>query len=94
MLDSYFHRTMPEVARHMPIPEEYSAMVCGGTGAWISYESIVYQLEPDVPEKLIWRTWAMGFDLAIRNGAAWIRRWFDADRRIISGRDGDIDPVC
>src|SRR5579863_3002053 len=26
VLDSYFHRTMPEVAQLMPIPEEYSAM--------------------------------------------------------------------
>jgi acetate kinase len=25
-LDSYFHRTMPDVATHMPIPEKYSAM--------------------------------------------------------------------
>jgi hypothetical protein len=26
ILDTYFHRTMPEVVTHMPIPEEYSAM--------------------------------------------------------------------
>jgi acetate kinase len=26
VLDTYFHRTMPEVVTHMPIPEEYSAM--------------------------------------------------------------------
>ena len=24
ILDTYFHRTMPEVATHMPIPEEYA----------------------------------------------------------------------
>jgi acetate kinase len=54
ILDSYFHRTMPEVARHMPIPEEYSAMGVRRYGAHgISCESIVYQLQPNVPEKLI-----------------------------------------
>ena len=39
-LDSYFHRTMPEVVKHMPIPEEYSAMGVRRYGAHgISYES-------------------------------------------------------
>jgi len=53
-LDSYFHRTMPEVVTHMPIPEEYSAMGVRRYGAHgISYESIVYQLQPHVPKKLI-----------------------------------------
>src|ERR1700689_3337109 len=54
ILDSYFHRTLPEVAWHMPIPEEYSAMGVRRYGAHgISCESIVYQLQPRVPEKLI-----------------------------------------
>src|SRR5580692_8491704 len=54
ILDTYFHRTMPEVAKHMPIPEEYSDMGIRRYGAHgISYESIVHQLKPDVPEKLI-----------------------------------------
>src|SRR5208283_1534714 len=48
-LDSYFHRTMPEVVKHMPIPEEYSSMGVRRYGAHgISYESIVYQLRPSV----------------------------------------------
>jgi acetate kinase len=42
-LDSYFHRTMPEVVTHMPIPPEYVAMGVRRFGAHgISYESIVY----------------------------------------------------
>ncbi|MGA7107884.1 MAG: acetate kinase, partial [Terracidiphilus sp.] len=54
ILDTYFHRTMPEVAKHMPIPAEYAAMGVRRYGAHgISYESIVYQLKDEVPEKMI-----------------------------------------
>ena len=52
--DSYFHRTMPQVATHMPIPSEYADMGVRRVGFHgISYESIVCQLQPDVPEQ--WR---------------------------------------
>jgi len=70
ILDSYFHRTMPEVARQMPIPEEYSAMGVRRYGAHgISCESIVYQLQPNVPEKLIVAHLGNGASItAIRNG--------------------------
>ena len=95
-LDSYFHRTMPEVVKHMPIPEEYSAMGVRRYGAHgISYESIVYQLQPTVPEKLIVAHLGNGASItAIRNG-----RCLDTSMGltptggIISGtRTGDIDP--
>ncbi len=95
-LDSYFHRTMPEVATHMPIPEEYSAMGVRRYGAHgISYESIVYQLQPNVPERLIAAHLGNGASIsAIRNG-----RCVDTSMGltptggIISGtRTGDIDP--
>ena len=70
VLDTYFHRTMPEVATHMPIPEEYSAMGVRRYGYHgISYESIVYQLQPNVPEKLIVAHLGNGASIsAIRNG--------------------------
>src|SRR5579863_4677522 len=96
ILDTYFHRTMPEVAKHMPIPEEYSAMGVRRYGAHgISYESIVYQLEPNVPEKLIVAHLGNGSSMsAIRNG-----RCIDTSMGltptggIISGtRTGDVDP--
>jgi acetate kinase len=96
VLDTYFHRTMPEVAKHMPIPEEYVAMGVRRYGAHgISYESIVYQLEPNVPEKLIVAHLGNGASIsAIRNG-----RCLDTSMGltptggIISGtRTGDIDP--
>ena len=70
ILDTYFHRTMPEVVRHMPIPPEYSQMGVRRYGYHgISYESIVYQLQPNVPEKLIVAHLGNGASItAIRNG--------------------------
>ena len=96
ILDTWFHRTMPQVARHMPIPEEYSAMGVQRYGYHgISYESIVYQLQPHVPEKLIVAHLGNGASItAIRN-----RKCIDTSMGltptggIISGsRTGDIDP--
>lgn len=95
-LDSYFHRTMPEVATRMPIPSEYAAMGVRRFGAHgISYESIVYQLQPNVPERMIVAHLGNGASIsAIRNG-----RCLDTSMGltptggIISGtRTGDIDP--
>ena len=94
--DSYFHRTMPEVATHMPIPAEYAGMGVRRVGFHgISYESIVTQLQPDVPERLIVAHLGNGASIsAIRNG-----RCIDTSMGltptggIISGtRTGDVDP--
>jgi acetate kinase len=96
ILDTYFHRTLPEVATHMPIPAEYVAMGVRKYGYHgISYESIVYQLQPDIPEKLIVAHLGNGASIsAIRNG-----KCLDTSMEltptggIISGsRTGDIDP--
>jgi acetate kinase len=96
ILDTYFHRTMPEVAKHMPIPEEYVAMGVRRYGAHgISYESIVYQLEPNVPEKLIAAHLGNGASIsAIRNGQCLdTSMGLTPTGGIISGtRTGDIDP--
>jgi acetate kinase len=95
-LDSYFHRTMPEVVTHMPIPEEYSAMGVRRYGAHgLSYESIVYQLEPDVPEKLIVAHLGNGASIcAIRRGLSLdTSMGLTPTGGIVSGtRTGDIDP--
>ena len=95
-LDSYFHRTMPKVATHMPIPEEYSAMGVRRYGAHgISYESIVYQLQPNVPEKLIVAHLGNGASIsAIRNGQSLdTSMGLTPTGGIISAtRTGDIDP--
>ena len=95
-LDSYFHRTMPEVVTHMPIPEEYSEMGVRRYGAHgISYESIVYQLQPNVPQKLIVAHLGNGASMsAIRDGKCLSTSMgLTPTGGIISGtRTGDIDP--
>jgi acetate kinase len=94
--DSWFHRTMPDVVSHMPIPAEYSAMGVRRVGFHgISYESIVYQLQPDVPEKLIVAHLGNGASIsAIRNGQCLdTSMGLTPTGGIISGtRTGDIDP--
>jgi acetate kinase len=96
ILDSYFHRTMPEVVRHMPIPSEYADMGVRRYGYHgISYESIVYQLQPNVPEKLIVAHLGNGASIsAIRNGQCLdTSMGLTPTGGIISGsRTGDIDP--
>jgi len=96
ILDTYFHRTMPEVAKHMPIPEEYAAMGVRRYGAHgISYESIVFQLASEVPEKLIVAHLGNGASIsAIRNGECLdTSMGLTPTGGIISGtRTGDIDP--
>jgi acetate kinase len=96
VLDTWFHRTMPQVARLMPIPPEYSSMGVRRYGYHgISYESIVYQLQPNVPEKLIVAHLGNGASItAIRNGKCIdTSMGLTPTGGIISGtRTGDIDP--
>ena len=96
VLDTYFHRTMPEVVTHIPIPAEYAAMGVRRYGYHgISYESIVYQLQPNVPEKLIVAHLGNGASIsAIRNGQCLdTSMGLTPTGGIISGsRTGDIDP--
>ncbi len=96
VLDTYFHRTMPEVATAMPIPTEYVAMGVRRYGYHgISYESIVYQLQPNVPEKLIVAHLGNGASIsAIRKGECLDTSMaLTPTSGIISGsRTGDIDP--
>ena len=96
ILDTYFHRTLPEVATRMPIPSEYAAMGVRRYGYHgISYESIVYQLRPNVPEKLIVAHLGNGASIsAIRNGKCLdTSMGLTPTGGIISGsRTGDIDP--
>jgi acetate kinase len=84
------------VAKLVPIPEEYRAMGVRRYGAHgISYESIVYQLEPNVPERLIAAHLGNGASIsAIRNGKCIdTSMGLTPTGGIISGtRTGDIDP--
>jgi acetate kinase len=94
--DSFFHRTLPEVAVRMPIPTEYSAMGVRRIGFHgISYESILLQLQPNVPEKLIIAHLGNGASIsAVRNGECIdTSMGLSPTGGIISGsRTGDIDP--
>jgi len=96
VLDNYFHRTMPEIVRHMPIPSKYADMGVRRYGYHgISYESIVYQLQPSVPEKLIVAHLGNGASIsAIRGGKCLdTSMGLTPTGGIISGtRTGDIDP--
>lgn len=96
ILDTYFHRTIPEVASVMPIPEEYVKMGVRRYGYHgISYESIIYQLQPQVPEKLIVAHLGNGASIsAIRNGQCLdTSMGLTPTGGLISGtRTGDIDP--
>lgn len=96
VLDTYFHRTMPEVVTRMPIPDEYAAMGVRRYGYHgISYESIIHQLQPNVPEKLIVAHLGNGASItAIRNGESLdTSMGLTPTGGIISGsRTGDIDP--
>ena len=96
ILDTYFHRTLPEVATHMPIPSEYVTMGVRKYGYHgISYESIVYQLQPNVPGKLIVAHLGNGASIsAICDGKCLDTSMaLTPTSGIISGsRTGDIDP--
>jgi acetate kinase len=96
ILDTYFHRTMPEVATRMPIPTEYVDMGVRRYGYHgISYESIVYQLQPHVPEKLVVAHLGNGASIsAILQGQCLdTSMGLTPTGGIISGsRTGDIDP--
>ena len=95
-LDTYFHRTMPEVAAHLPIPEQYSAMGVRRYGYHgLSCESIVHQLAAQVPERLIVAHLGNGASItAIKSGSCIdTSMGLTPTGGIISGtRTGDIDP--
>jgi acetate kinase len=96
ILDTYFHRTMPEVVTAMPIPAEYAAMGVRRYGYHgISYESIIYQLQPNVPRRLIVAHLGNGASIsAILDGQCLdTSMGLTPTGGIISGsRTGDIDP--
>ncbi len=96
VLDTYFHRTISELARVMPISAEYREMGVRRYGAHgISYESIVHQLQPNVPGRLIVAHLGNGASIsAIRNGKCLdTSMGLTPTGGLISGtRTGDIDP--
>jgi acetate kinase len=96
VLDTYFHRTISEVATRMQIPTEYVNMGVRRYGYHgISYESIIYQLGDKTPENLIVCHLGNGASVsAIKNGQCLdTSMGLTPTGGIISGsRTGDIDP--
>ncbi len=95
-LDSWFHRDLPPTSRSLPIPQHFAALGIHRYGAHgLSYESIVDQLAPHLPQRLIVAHLGNGSSItAIRNG-----RSLDTSMGltptgglISATRTGDIDP--
>ncbi len=95
-LDTYFHRGLAEEVYTLPLSPEYGARGVRRYGFHgLSYESIVHQLEPRVPERLIVAHLGNGASIAaVKNG-----RGIDTSMSMtpfsgsLSGsRTGDMDP--
>ncbi|MFZ0138244.1 MAG: acetate/propionate family kinase [Candidatus Sulfotelmatobacter sp.] len=94
--DDAFHRTMPEVASHLPIPQRYFDTGIRRYGFHgLSYESLVRRLGPRLPERAIFAHLGNGASLcALRN-----RRSIDTTMGLtptggipMGTRSGDLDP--
>ena len=94
--DDAFHRTMPEVASHLPIPERYFDAGIRRYGFHgLSYESLVRRLGSRLPERAIFAHLGNGASLcALRNGKS-----IDTTMGLtptggipMGTRSGDLDP--
>jgi acetate kinase len=94
--DDVFHRTMPEVAAHLPIPDRFYAAGIRRYGFHgLSYESLVHRLGDQLPERAIFAHLGNGASLcAVRNGIS-----IDTTMGLtptggipMGSRSGDIDP--
>ena len=94
--DDVFHRNMPEVAAHLPIPDRFYASGIRRYGFHgLSYESLIHRLGEQLPERAIFAHLGNGASLcAIRN-----RTSIDTTMGLtptggipMGSRSGDIDP--
>jgi len=94
--DDAFHRTMPEVASHLPLPQRYFDAGIQRYGFHgLSYESLVRRLGSRLPERAIFAHLGNGASLcALRNG-----RSIDTTMGLtptggipMGTRSGDLDP--
>jgi acetate kinase len=94
--DDAFHRTIPEVASHLPLPQPYfynGIQRYGFHG--LSYESLVHQFGKQLPERAIFAHLGNGASLcALRNGVS-----VDTTMGLsptggipMGTRSGDLDP--
>ncbi len=94
--DDAFHRSMPEVAAHLPIPQRFFEAGVRRYGFHgLSYESIVHRLGDALPARAIFAHLGNGASLcAVRNHAS-----IDTSMGLtptggipMSSRSGDLDP--
>jgi acetate kinase len=94
--DTTFHAGMPDVARVLPIPKELHLQGIERYGFHgLSCESIVHQLEPAVPDRLIIAHLGNGASVtAVRNGKSIdTSMGLTPSGGVIMGtRSGDLDP--
>ncbi len=94
--DDVFHRTMPEVASHLPLPQRYFDVGVRRYGFHgLSYESLVHHFGAQLPERAIFAHLGNGASLcALRNGVS-----IDTTMGLtptggipMGTRSGDLDP--
>jgi acetate kinase len=94
--DTAFHRTMPERARHFPLPHRLYDLGVERFGFHgLSYESMVARLGPDIPERVVGAHLGSGASLvALRKGIS-----IDTSMGMtpvggvpMATRSGDFDP--
>jgi acetate kinase len=94
--DTAFHRTMPEYARHFPLPERLYDLGVERFGFHgLSYESMVTRLAPNIPERVVGAHLGSGASLvALRKGVS-----IDTSMGMtpvggipMATRSGDFDP--
>jgi acetate kinase len=94
--DDAFHRTIPEVASHLPLPQRYFDAGIRRYGFHgLSYESLVHHFEARLPERAIFAHLGNGASLcALRNGVS-----VDTTMGLtptggipMGTRSGDLDP--
>jgi acetate kinase len=94
--DDVFHRTMPEVASHLPLPQRYFDTGVRRYGFHgLSYESLVHHLGAQIPDRAIFAHLGNGASLcALRNGKSIdTTMGFTPTGGIPMGtRSGDLDP--
>jgi len=94
--DNAFHRTIPEVAAHLPIPQEYFTAGVRRYGFHgLSYESLVHHFGAQLPPRAIFAHLGNGASLcALRNGKSIdTTMGFTPTGGIPMGtRSGDLDP--
>lgn len=95
-LDTAFHRNLPDVASHLPLPQEFFTQGVRRYGFHgLSYESIVYRLGDALPERAVLAHLGNGSSLAAVFRGSSIDTTMGLTPTggvVMSSRSGDLDP--